>query len=273
MFDAVQTDPEQLPILPGNVPSPPQESVTLNALTQRTAVVPATVKLGRPAGFPHLVRAPVPDTLADAIEMLQEIETRLELALNARERLNAENKRLMQELEAASRRAVAAQRVAHHDGLTGLPNRLFLIGRMQKAIAAAGQGHRHLALLFIDLDGFKAVNDDYGHGVADRLLAVVASRIAACVRSDDIACRYGGDEFVALLTNLGDASIAVSLLQKIRDHIAEDYTIAGHRIRITASIGLAVYPEHGDRYDALVSHADAAMYRDKAARRRLLKEA
>jgi diguanylate cyclase (GGDEF)-like protein len=273
MFDAAQTGPEVVLILQSIVPGAAQDQATVNSVTQGCAAVPATAKPGSPAGFPHLVHAPVPETLADAINKLQEIESQLDRAVSTRERLQAENKRLMQKLEAASCRAVAAQRVAHHDGLTGLPNRLFLIGRMQKAVAAARQRQGQLALLFIDLDGFKTVNDDLGHGVADRLLKAVASRIAACVRSDDIACRYGGDEFVALLTNLNDASIADELLQKVRGHIAEDYTIAGHRIRITASIGLAVYPEHGDRYDLLMSHADAAMYRDKVSRRCLLKEA
>lgn len=116
------------------------------------------------------------------------------------------------------------------------------------------------------LDGFNWVNDRFGHRTGDLVLTVVGAGIAACVRCDDIACRYGGDEFVALLTNLGDTSIAFGVSQKIRKHIAESYTIDGHEIRITASIGLAVYPDEGDRWGALLSHADAAMYRDKAAR-------
>lgn len=195
-----------------------------------------------------------------------DVEARLKVALQGQKRLRAENARLVRSLEAAARSAAIAQRIARHDGLTGLPNRLFLIERLQKAIAAAGQRRHQLALLFIDLDGFKAVNDTFGHAVADRLLAAVASRIAACVRSDDIACRYGGDEFVALLTNLSGTSVAIGVSQKIRKHIAESYMIDGHEIRITASIGLALYPGEGDRWGALLAHADAAMYRDKAAR-------
>ncbi len=195
-----------------------------------------------------------------------DLEARLEVALQAQERLRAENARLLRSLEAASRRAATAQRIARHDSLTGLPNRLFLIERLQGAIAAAGLRRRRLALLFIDLDGFKAVNDTFGHAVADRLLAAVGARIAACVRTDDIACRYGGDEFVALLTDLGDTAFALGVSRKIREHIAETYMIDGRLIRITASIGLAIYPDEGDRWGALLSHADAAMYRDKAAR-------
>jgi diguanylate cyclase (GGDEF)-like protein len=214
----------------------------------------------------HPQRGRTPGSLVDAIRALGAAESRLAVALQSQKRLRAENARLMRSLESASRRAATAQRLARHDGLTGLPNRLFLIERLQGAIAAAGQRRHRLALLFIDFDGFKAVNDALGHAVADRLLAAVASRIAACVRTDDIACRYGGDEFVALLTNLSDTSVATSVSEKIRRHIAESYTIAGHEIRITASIGLAVYPDEGDRWGALLSHADAAMYREKAAR-------
>ncbi len=205
-------------------------------------------------------------SFVEAIRALADVEARLDAALLGQQRLRVENARLVRSLESASRRAATAQRIARQDSLTGLPNRLFLIERLQGAIAAAGQRRHRLALLFIDLDGFKAVNDALGHLVADRLLAAVASRIAACVRTDDIACRYGGDEFVALLTNLSDASVAIGVSEKIRGHIAESYMIAGHEIRITASIGLAVYPDEGDRWGALLSHADAAMYRDKAAR-------
>lgn len=217
-----------------------------------------------PAQFP--ARGRTTGTYVEAIRSLEMAEARLEVALQGQKRLKAENARLARSLQSASRNVATAQRIARHDGLTGLPNRLFLIERLQKAIAGAGQRRDRLALLFIDLDGFKAVNDAFGHTVADRLLAAVAARIAACVRTDDIACRYGGDEFVALLTNLSDTSIAIGVSQKIREHIAESYTIDGHEIRITASIGLAFYPDEGDRWGALLSHADAAMYRDKATR-------
>jgi diguanylate cyclase (GGDEF)-like protein len=236
----------------------------LNGLTRGRAAVSATDEAHGPAGI-WRVSAP-PQSLAEAIDALIDAEARLCMSLQGQERLRADNESLRKALETASRRAVAAQREAHRDGLTGLPNRLFLIRRLQQAIVTAGQRNRKLALLFIDLDGFKAVNDGLGHAVADRLLATVAARIAACVRSDDIACRYGGDEFVALLTDLNDASIAIGVSQRIRGHIAESYMIDDNETCITASIGLAVYPSHGERYDALLNHADSAMYRDKAAR-------
>lgn len=174
-----------------------------------------------------------PGTLDDALIGLAIAEERLVAALRENTSLKVNNEHLMRALEGSSRQAVAAQRVAHHDGLTGLPNRLLLIKRLQQAIRHAAERHRQLALLFIDLDGFKTVNDRYGHTVADRLLPAVGGRIA----------------------------------EKIRKHIGESYSIDGMEIHFGASIGLAVYPDDGERYDVLLQHADAAMFRNKAARR------
>jgi diguanylate cyclase (GGDEF)-like protein len=205
--------------------------------------------------------------LVRAIHLLAVAEKRLLGALRENENLRVDNEHLMESLADAARRAVAAQRIAHHDRLTGLPNRLLLIKRLQLAIKNASKRHCQLALLFIDLDGFKNVNDRLGHAVADRLLTAVAARIAACVRGSDLACRYGGDEFVSLLSNIDDPAIAVSIAEKIRAHIGECYSFDHDQLYITASIGLAIYPADGQRYDSLLSHADAAMYRDKTARR------
>jgi diguanylate cyclase (GGDEF)-like protein len=214
-----------------------------------------------------LLRAPRPGSVDEALHGLAIAEQRLSGALLENESLKLNNEYLMQALDMASRRAVAAQRVALHDGLTGLPNRLLLIKRLQRAIRNAALRHRQLALLFIDLDCFKIVNDRYGHTVADRLLSAVGARIVAAVRAEDIACRYGGDEFIVLLSDLNDAAIAGSIAEKIRKHIGESYSIDGMEIHVGASIGLAVYPADGERYDVLLNRADAAMFRDKAARR------
>ena len=213
-----------------------------------------------------LRRRPLVGSLDDALMRLAIAEKRLIGALRENENLKSNSEYLMKALDATSRRAVAAQRVAHHDGLTGLPNRLLLIKRLQQAIRNASSRQRQLALLFIDLDGFKIVNDRYGHAVADRLLSAVGARIAAGVRAEDLACRYGGDEFIALLSDLDDAAIASNVAEKIRKHIGESYSIDGVEIHITASIGLALYPADGQNYDVLLNRADAAMYRDKADR-------
>jgi diguanylate cyclase len=232
----------------------------------RTGASLAGTAMDRVRADPHQ-RTLLPGSLDDALMRLAIAEKRLACTLRENETLKSQSEYLMQALDKASRRSVAAQRAAHHDGLTGLPNRLLLIKRLQQAIRNASRRHRQLALLFIDLDGFKLVNDQHGHAVADKLLSAVGARIAAGVRAGDIACRYGGDEFIALLSNLDDAAIAGSIAEKIRRHIGESYSIDGTEIHVTASIGLAVYPADGEQYDALLNRADAAMYRDKADRR------
>jgi diguanylate cyclase (GGDEF)-like protein len=126
------------------------------------------------------------------------IAKRLFKALHDNESLRISNDKLMHTLDDAARLAVAAQRVAHHDRLTGLPNRLLLIKRLQLAIKSAAERHRQLALLFIDLDGFKVVNDRFGHTMADRLLSGVAARITSASGVTTSPGRYGGDEFVVL---------------------------------------------------------------------------
>ena len=181
--------------------------------------------------------------------------------------LKQKNEQLIRRLSDVSRRALAADRLAHRDVLTGLPNRLVLIKRLQRALAIARRQRLSLSLLFVDLDGFKRVNDRYGHRTGDLLLTVVVARIAACVRFDDIACRYGGDEFVVLLGNDANPSVAVRTAGSIRESIGRHYSIEDQRLNITASIGIATYPDDGQRYDVLLGRADDAMYRDKAARK------
>jgi diguanylate cyclase (GGDEF)-like protein len=225
-----------------------------HALAQRGYAKPANAQIS-------------PRSPDDALLALAVTSEHLHGAQRENEALRKTNEQLLQRLADASRRVMAAQRLAHHDGLTGLPNRLLLIKRLQQVLADAHRQKRQLALLFIDIDGFKAVNDRFGHIVGDRLLTIIAARIANCVRADDIACRYGGDEFVALLTNISDPAIAVGIADKIREHLDRRYRVDGQEVRVTASIGLAVYPADGDRYDELLRHADAAMYRSKGARR------
>lgn len=181
--------------------------------------------------------------------------------------LKQKNEQLIRRLSKISRRALAADRLAHHDGLTGLPNRLVLIKRLQRELAIARRHRSSHSLLFVDLDGFKRVNDRFGHRTGDLLLTVVGARIAACVRIDDIACRYGGDEFVVLLGNDADPSVAARTAVSIRESIGRYYSIEGQRLNITASVGIATYPDDGLRYDVLLGRADDAMYRDKAARK------
>lgn len=180
--------------------------------------------------------------------------------------LRANNERLRCALIDASLRGTENRRLAHHDSLTGLPNRLLLKERLQQAVAESIRLKRDFALLFVDIDGFKFVNDSFGHATGDQLLKLVAARIAASVRVEDVACRYGGDEFVILLSTTNDAVIAARTAAKIRRRIGRRFSIDGREFRISASVGLAFYPQDGERCDQLLASADASMYRDKAAR-------
>ena len=150
--------------------------------------------------------------------------------------------------------------IAQHDALTALPNRKLFDDRLQTALARARREQEHLALLYIDLDTFKQVNDTLGHGVGDRLLHEVAQRITGCVRESDTVGRMSGDEFVVLLTAIKLTSHAMTVAKKIRTALQQPFVLDGHSLHITASIGIAVYPEHGAEGQHLIREADHAMY-------------
>ncbi len=155
--------------------------------------------------------------------------------------------------------------LAQHDALTGLPNRALLFDRLERALAAAQRNGHVLAVLFIDLDGFKPVNDHYGHDVGDALLQAVAQRLQGLVRESDTAARIGGDEFVVLLPTIAADEDADGVADKLRAALASPFDIHGHRIMISGSVGVALFPRDGDSPAALLEHADGAMYREKQA--------
>ncbi len=152
---------------------------------------------------------------------------------------------------------------AHHDALTGLPNRAMFTDRLHQAIATAKRGKTQLAVLFVDLDKFKPVNDDFGHEVGDLLLKEVAQRMKQCVRESDTVARNGGDEFTILLPATETGQDAVKVAEKILQAILQPFELAGHSILISSSIGIALYPEHGAEEKLLVRNADIAMYHAK----------
>lgn len=156
---------------------------------------------------------------------------------------------------------------ARYDELTGLPNRRLFQDRMQSAFARSRRDRTRGALLFIDLDDFKRVNDDHGHAIGDQLLQTVAHRISICVRECDTVARIGGDEFVALLENVDTMEQAEAIAAKIHKAIGKPLPLAGVRMQAAASIGIALYPEHGDAADHLMRYADQAMYACKAQRK------
>ncbi len=150
--------------------------------------------------------------------------------------------------------------MAHHDELTQLPNRTLLHDRIGQAIAQAQRNRQTLALLFIDLDRFKTVNDSLGHPVGDRLLKAVGERLIACTRGSDTIARIGGDEFVVLLTDLGQPEDARHVAQKVLDSLSEPLMIDGHELKVTPSLGICAYPHDGEDVETLMRNADTAMY-------------
>lgn len=150
--------------------------------------------------------------------------------------------------------------LAHFDQLTGLPNRTLLIDRLNQTISVSERASRAISLLFIDLDGFKTVNDAYGHATGDRLLKEVATRLLSCLREGDTAARLGGDEFVVILIE-SDLDRAIKVANRILETLRAPYAFGKKTIsHISASIGIAEYPEHANGLDALLSAADNAMY-------------
>lgn len=148
---------------------------------------------------------------------------------------------------------------ALYDKLTGLTNRQMFIDSLEKALARAARGQRQLALFFIDLDGFKEVNDNFGHIAGDQVLQRVAQRLVGCVRASDMVSRYGGDEFTLIVED-GSMDHLDVLAQKILTAIAEPYEIGGHHMSLSASIGIAQYPQCGMDVESLIGEADRAMY-------------
>lgn len=157
--------------------------------------------------------------------------------------------------------------LATHDALTGLPNRKLFNDRLHLALTAAKRDKARMALMFIDLDEFKPVNDMYGHTVGDLLLKEVAVRIQDCLRESDTVARMGGDEFVVLLPVIDAEQDACVVAEKIRLALDQPFELAGENLRISSSIGIAIYPEHGSDEKALLKNADTAMYYAKESGR------
>lgn len=157
--------------------------------------------------------------------------------------------------------------LAHHDALTQLPNRVLLDDRIEHAISLAERRGSSLAVLFLDLDNFKNINDSLGHAVGDSLLQSVAQRLSACVRHSDTVSRSGGDEFILLLTECRNTQDAALTAQKLLISVADTYQIDQHNLQVTSSVGISVYPDDAITAQALIKNADTAMYRAKQAGR------
>ncbi|HZG38414.1 MAG TPA: EAL domain-containing protein [Nodosilinea sp.] len=151
----------------------------------------------------------------------------------------------------------------YHDALTGLPNRAFFDQHLPQAIACTSQTKQMLAVLFLDLDHFKTINDTLSHAVGDLLLQQVTQRISTALRGEDIVARWGGDEFTLILPNLASSSDAAKVARRIADQLTPSFLLQNHELHVTASIGIALFPQDGQDMTTLLQNADAAMYRAK----------
>lgn len=154
-------------------------------------------------------------------------------------------------------------RIAYHDLLTGLPNRILFQDRLRQGIALAKRGDKSCALIFMDLDRFKPVNDSYGHHVGDQVLKLIADRLRQCVRESDMVARLGGDEFTIILPQINGKNDVEMVVKKIIAELSRPFDVNKHHLQLGVSVGIAIYPDNGDNGDLLLKAADDAMYHAK----------
>lgn len=213
--------------------------------------LPVLVITAQPGHKLQALTAGAKDFISKPFDLV-EVKTRIHNMLEVR--------LLYKQLEQYSR---ALESMALHDALTGLPNRRLLMDRLSLAIAHARRNTSAMAVMFLDLDGFKQINDTLGHAVGDLLLQSVAQRLSSCVRGSDTVSRQGGDEFVVLLGDLATSQDAAQSAQKLVQVLSEPHLLDGHRVNLTVSLGLTTFPDDGDDAATLVRNADAAMYDTK----------
>jgi diguanylate cyclase (GGDEF)-like protein len=207
--------------------------------------------------------------LANAKRALAESRRQINTVTRKMVSLALANAGLERDVKALTEREALARVNACHDYLTGLPNRRELNDRLRQAMAYALRHQRRLALVLLDLDDFKTVNDRLGHAVGDQVLCLVAARLLRVTRDSDTACRYGGDEFVILLPEIGDTRLVDVIVCKMLAALSEPYRVDGVDIRMTASAGHVIYPVDGAGSDALLAMADQVLYRSKAMHRKV----
>lgn len=209
-------------------------------------------------------RADLDAVLADLSQAQEQLGShRVHQLLAANEQLVIDAVRSRALAEAAAERVSELTRSTEFDALTGLPNRLLLFDRLNQALTHAKRHDGKLALMFIDLDGFKLINDTLGHQVGDAVLRAVGRCLNECVRQVDTVCRLGGDEFVVLLTEITQAADSTLVAEKLLDSLAQLGQVDGVPVQVSASIGISVFPDDATDLDALVDCADKAMYRCK----------
>lgn len=205
---------------------------------------------------------------SEAVETkIHEASEQLTIVNEALENEVREREVLEKQLSTAKSQEEAARHAAFHDSLTGLPNRVLFNDRLEHALVQAKRHVWKLAVIFIDLDDFKSINDSYGHHVGDSVLRVISDRLKTNTRVDDTVCRHGGDEFLYLLMEIKSERDVISIVEKLIAKIEEpcEVDITGLTIRpvVRASIGIAIYPKDGETAETLIKNADKAMYRAK----------
>ena len=215
--------------------------------------VPIIVITAQPGHKLRALACGAKDFVAKPFDLV-EVKTRIHNMLEVR--------LLYKQLESHSR---ALEALALHDALTGLPNRRLLMDRLSLAIAHAHRYQGTMAMMFLDLDGFKQINDTLGHDAGDALLKAVATRLVAAVRQEDTVARLGGDEFVIALWELNHADAVPALVSKVVQAVSQPYCLQGRSVSVTASVGVSIYPTHGREVDTLMKSADLALYEAKRA--------
>ena len=264
-------------------------SATVNTLSQREAVVLAGEEAAVDRTEAADAREEAADLREEATRLREEVATLRETVLLAQEeamraraqfgartemQLREANERLVVAAinahtmtEVAERATAQMSYMAEHDFLTGLPNRSLLTDRLAQSIALAQRRGKKLALMYLDLDNFKHINDSLGHAVGDQLLQSAARRLLECVRVSDTVSRQGGDEFVVLLPEVEAMQDAALIAEKLIEAMAEPHLIAGNRLHVTLSIGICLYPDDGKDVETVVRNADTAMYHAKKSGR------
>lgn len=230
--------------------------VMKQAITQNEGV---EQKVAKAADDLKLVNVKLTEEIAERIGIESELaNTKSDLA------------EVRDDLSKAQAKTEEAQQIALKDALTGLPNRVSFEQSLDHGLIQAKRHGWGLAVLFIDIDKFKSINDSYGHDLGDQALLMVANRLKSCVRDEDIVSRWGGDEFVCLLLEVKQEADVTHLAEKMINRIAEAHEFNGPVLSIIASIGIAIYPADGDTSDILFKNADTAMYKAKGTEKRVV---
>jgi diguanylate cyclase (GGDEF)-like protein len=209
----------------------------------------------------EMAQAEALDAHKEVVHTMQRTEQDLEGRVSERTRELADANARLQESQQS------LHHLAYHDNLTGLANRALMDDRIAQAIERARRNSSMVAVLLVDLDRFKPINDSYGHAIGDEVLKSIATRLEACVRSSDTVARIGGDEFVVVLDTLRSTEHADRVADSIAASLAKPFPVAGDQIVIGASVGLALYPVHGMDAQSLIKKADQAMYQAKVTGR------